>query len=156
MNGKQTASGASVMGLVVLMAAWFIQPAENTVPVAYRDVAQVVTACTGHTEPGLKVGVDYSASCAKWLASDIGKAATGVQACVHAPMRSYEWAAYTSLAFNIGVPAFCRSSIARKANAGDTAGACAAIELYVYAGGKRVQGLANRRAGERALCEGRT
>ena len=85
-----------------------------------------------------------------------GKAATGVRACVHAPMTSYQWAAYTSLAFNIGTGAFCRSSIARRANAGDTAGACAAISLYVYAGGKRVQGLANRRAGERALCEGRT
>lgn len=152
MNGKQT---ASVMGLVVLMAAWFITPHEGTVPVAYRDVAQVVTACTGHTEPGLTVGTDYSASCAKWLASDIGKAATGVQACVRAPMTSYQWAAYTSLAFNVGVTAFCRSSVARKANAGDTAGACAAIELYVYAGGKRVQGLANRRAAERALCEGK-
>ena len=155
MNGKQ-ASGASVMALVVLMAAWFIAPAENTVPVAYRDVAQVVTACTGHTEPGLQVGVDYSASCAKWLASDIGKAATSVRACVHAPMTSYQWAAYTSLAFNIGTGAFCRSSIAREANAGNAAGACAAISLYVYAGGKRVQGLVNRRAGERALCEGRT
>jgi lysozyme len=154
MNGKQ-ASGAGVLSLVVLMAAWFITPHEGTVPVAYRDVAQVVTACTGHTEPGLQVGTDYSASCARWLASDIGKAATGVQACVRAPMTSYQWAAYTSLAFNIGVPAFCRSSIARKANAGDIAGACAAIELYVYAGGKRVQGLANRRAAERALCEGK-
>ncbi len=154
MNGRK-ASGAGVIGLVIVMAAWFIAPAENTVPVAYRDVAQVVTACTGHTEPGLKVGVDYSAQCDKWLVSDIGKAATGVRACVHAPMTSYQWAAYTSLAFNIGVNAFCRSSIARKANAGDTAGACAAISLYVYAGGKRVQGLVNRRAGERALCEGK-
>jgi lysozyme len=155
MNGRR-ASGAGVIALVVLMAAWFIAPQEGTVPVAYRDVAHVVTACTGHTEPGLQVGVDYSAQCQKWLASDIGKAATGVRACVVAPMTSYQWAAYTSLAFNIGRDAFCRSSVARKANARDTRGACAAISLYVYAGGRRVQGLVNRRAGERALCEGRT
>ena len=155
MNGRK-AGGAGVLGLVLVMAAWFIAPREGTVPVAYRDVAQVVTACTGHTEPGLKVGVDYSESCAKWLASDIGKAATGVQACVHAPMTSYQWAAYTSLAFNIGTGAFCRSSIAREANAGHPDKACKAIELYVYAGGKRVHGLVNRRAAERALCEGRT
>ena len=155
MNAKQT-GGAGLLGLVVLMSAWFIAPHEGTVPVAYRDVAQVVTACTGHTEPGLKVGVDYSAQCEAWFASDVGKAAMGVQACVHAPMTSYQWAAYTSLAFNIGTGAFCRSSIAREANAGNTAAACRAIELYVYAGGKRVQGLVNRRAAERALCEGRT
>jgi len=70
-------------------------------------------------------------------------------------MTSYQWAAFTSLAFNVGVPTFCRSSVARKANAGDMAGACKAIGLYVYAGGKVVRGLQNRRKAEIALCEGR-
>ena len=34
-------------------------------------------------------------------------------------------------------------------------GACKAIGLYVYAGGKVVKGLQNRRKAEIALCEGR-
>ena len=78
-----------------------------------------------------------------------------MDACVNVPMKSYQWAAFTSLAFNIGVSAFCRSSIARKANAGDMAGACKAIGLYVYAGGRVVKGLVNRRKAEIELCEGK-
>jgi lysozyme len=61
-------------------------------------------------------------------------------------------ASYTSLAFNIGVSAFCGSTAARKANAGDKLGSCKAILLWVYAGGRKIQGLVNRRNAEYRLC----
>jgi len=63
-----------------------------------------------------------------------------------------EWAAATSLAYNIGVGAYCKSSIDRFFDAGQPAKACDTFLLWDKAGGKRVQGLANRRAAERALC----
>ncbi|MDE2472702.1 MAG: glycoside hydrolase family protein, partial [Bradyrhizobium sp.] len=63
-------------------------------------------------------------------------------------------AAFGDLAYNIGVPRFCHSTIARRFNAGDTAGACAAIKWYVYAGGKRLPGLVKRREAEFKLCMG--
>lgn len=61
-------------------------------------------------------------------------------------------AAFTSLTFNIGVTAFCRSTAAKLANAGDRLGSCKAILMWVYADGKKIQGLVNRRHAEYRLC----
>jgi lysozyme len=112
------------------------------------------TACRGHTGKDVEVGKVYSlAQCDAWFRADLLKAAKGVQGCVTAPMAPNAFAGYTSLTYNIGITAFCRSSVARKANAGDRAGSCRAISLYVYAGGHKLAGLVRRRAAERALCE---
>ena len=56
-------------------------------------------------------------------------------------------------AYNIGVGAFCGSSMARRANAGDMVGACDPLLMWNKGGGKRCAG---RRAGtaERDLCLG--
>lgn len=148
---------AAMLAAVIALASTFIPSWEGNQPVGYWDIAGIATACEGHTGADVVVGVRYSpAQCQAWLQSDVGKAAVGVDDCVSAPLKVYEWAAFTSLAFNIGVNRFCSSSIARKANAHDMAGACQAIELYVYAGGRRIEGLVRRRAGERELCEGRS
>jgi lysozyme len=61
-------------------------------------------------------------------------------------------AAATSLAFNIGTAAFCRSTAARRFNAGDLEGGCRAIGAFVFAGGRKLPGLVRRRAAEVALC----
>ena len=58
----------------------------------------------------------------------------------------------SSAAFNLGTRTFCASSMSRKALAGDLPGACAALSLYVYAGGVRMRGLERRREAEKALC----
>lgn len=151
---RKVASGA-LFALVIAIAGWFVKPWEGTEPVGYDDIVGVATACVGHTGPDVVVGRRYTAEqCKAWLDSDLGIAARGVDACVTVPMTSYEWASFTSLAFNIGVRAFCKSSIARKANAGDMDGACEAILLYDYAGGRKVPGLTRRRLAERDLCRG--
>lgn len=62
-------------------------------------------------------------------------------------------AAAVSLAYNIGPNAYCRSTVAKRFNAGDWAGACAAFEMWNRAGGKVLKGLVRRRADERRLCE---
>lgn len=112
------------------------------------------TACRGHTGADVEAGKVYTAEqCDKWFHDDLLKAAQGVKGCVTAPMSINAWGAYTDLAYNIGIAAFCRSSVARLANAGDRAGSCKALLLYVYAGGKKLRGLMRRRAAERALCE---
>jgi lysozyme len=41
----------------------------------------------------------------------------------------------------------------REYNAGNTAEACARLELYNKAGGRVLRGLVRRRAAERELCE---
>jgi lysozyme len=76
----------------------------------------------------------------------------GVDGCIHHQLPPQRKAAYTSAAYNIGVDAFCRSSMARKENAGDVQGACDALLLYVYAKGVKLPGLVKRREQERELC----
>jgi lysozyme len=81
--------------------------------------------------------------------------AQGVRSCISVPMYQYEFSASVSLAYNIGVKAFCGSTVAKRFNAGDYAGACAAFDMWNKQGGKILPGLVKRRAEERAICEGR-
>lgn len=155
-NNSSIKVSAAALALVLLIAGWFIKPWEGERHTGYADIVGVATACVGHTGPGVEVGKQYTqAQCDEWLAQDLGTAARGVDACINVPMKSHEWAAFTSLAFNIGVAQFCRSSIARFANYGMMADACQAIGRYVYAGGRKVLGLERRRAAEIALCQGK-
>jgi lysozyme len=62
-----------------------------------------------------------------------------------------QWGAMVSLAYNIGVSAFARSTVLARFNAGDDAGARAAFALWNKAGGRVLRGLVARRAAEAAL-----
>ncbi|WP_426263520.1 glycoside hydrolase family protein [Sphingomonas sp. PWP1-2] len=64
----------------------------------------------------------------------------------------HQWAAMTSLAYNIGTGACCGSSVDRRFDAGQWAAACDAFLMWNKTGGHVVAGLFNRRAVERALC----
>jgi lysozyme len=90
----------------------------------------------------------------------------GVKRCVTVPLYQHEYEAYVSLAYNVGVPAFCRKArpgrppnLIDLINSGQYEKACARIEAFNKGpdgrGGKKVlPGLVKRRAEERALCEG--
>jgi lysozyme len=68
-------------------------------------------------------------------------------------LRAQPFAASVDAAYNAGVKAFCGSPMARKFNAGDWAGGCAAFSgWYVRGGGRVLPGLIRRREAERALC----
>ena len=86
------------------------------------------------------------------LYKDLAKHADALS-CVRAPLTDGQRAAFLSFAFNVGDDAFCRSTLVRKANAGDFDGACAELSRWIYAGGKQLPGLVKRRAAERQLCE---
>nr|WP_303253700.1 lysozyme [uncultured Sutterella sp.] len=88
------------------------------------------------------------------LRRDITVAESAISRCVRVPLSQGELDAYTSLAFNIGTDAFCRSTLVVKLNGGDYAGACEEIKRWVYAGGRRVPGLVARREKEYAACVG--
>lgn len=62
-----------------------------------------------------------------------------------------QFAAMVSLAYNIGPGAFASSTLLKKFNAGDIAGAAAAFASWNLAGGKVLPGLTRRRAAEAAL-----
>lgn len=95
--------------------------------------------------------------CAEKLNSRLGSYLTDISQCIKVPLREREWAAVLSWTYNVGVGAACRSTLVGRINAGQPAVSwCPELDRWVYAGGKRVQGLVNRRAAERRMCEGRS
>ena len=149
-RGKLTAKiGAGAVALVVPLVMLY----EGTVLQSYRDPIGIITACVGHTGPELRMGQRYTRQqCEDMLYGDLLKHAQALD-CIKRPMTDGQKAAFLSFAFNVGNKAFCDSTLARKANAGDMAGACAELSRWTRAGGRELPGLVKRRAAERELCE---
>jgi lysozyme len=142
--------GATTAGILIS----FVPRFEGKVLHTYWDPVPIVTACVGHTDPSLRIGQQFtSEECDQMLSTDLVATADGVRECVKVPLSSTQLAAFVSFAFNVGVPAFCGSSMARKLDEQDYAGACAELSRWTMAGGKVLQGLVRRRAAERAMCE---
>jgi lysozyme len=59
--------------------------------------------------------------------------------------------ALVSFSFNVGVHAFSKSTLLKKLNREDYKGAKREFRRWVYAGGRRLQGLVNRRNQEAQL-----
>ncbi|MEQ6475071.1 lysozyme [Comamonas sp. wu1-DMT] len=144
---------AAIGGAAVALAVPLVQKYEGTVLRSYRDPVNVLTSCTGHTGPELRDGQTFTREqCEEMLYKDLAKHADALS-CVRAPLTDGQRAAFLSFAFNVGDDAFCRSTLVRKANAGDIDGACAELSRWTFAGGKQLPGLVKRRAAERHLCE---
>ena len=88
------------------------------------------------------------------LQHDANAFARAVQRCAPVPMYQHEFDAFASLAYNIGEGAFCRSTLAKKLNALDYAGACQEILKWDKFQGKPLRGLTLRRQKEHQLCIG--
>lgn len=72
--------------------------------------------------------------------------------CVEAPLTEGEFAAYVSLAYNIGTSAFCKSTLVKKLNRRDYNGACSEILRWNRSGGRVLAGLQKRRFKEYQIC----
>ncbi|MBN5078264.1 lysozyme [Stenotrophomonas maltophilia] len=148
--------GSSAAAVIALAAAALLKPWEGYSPTPYIDMVGVATYCYGDTSrPDKPVYTEQE--CAERLNSRLGQYLTGIQACIRIPLQPHEVAALLSWTYNVGVGAACRSTLVARINAGQPAASwCQELERWVYAGGKRVQGLVNRRAAERAMCEGKS
>jgi|SRR5687768_2221924 len=158
----------SAASVIVLAASTLtgIAGYESFRETAYVPVkGDVPTIGYGSTR-GVKMGDRITPERAlKRLLEDVDNVyAQGVRRCVTAPLTPYEFGAFVSLAYNIGVPTFCRKAKPGKPpnlidliNAGEYAAACERIEAFKYGPGRKVlPGLVKRRAEERAICEGRS
>ncbi len=83
------------------------------------------------------------------LSRDLAKFESAVDGAVKVALEQNEFDALVSLAFNIGGGAFAKSTLVRKLNAGDKAGAANAFMSWNKAGGKVLNGLTTRRRNER-------
>jgi lysozyme len=70
------------------------------------------------------------------------------------PLTQGQVDALTDFVFNEGAKAFSNSTLLRRINAGDIAGAAGQFDLWTFSGGKVLPGLVKRRAAEKALFLG--
>lgn len=139
------------------LAASIIREFEGLSLNAYPDPASggdPFTIGYGATGPGIRPGVKWSLEQAEArLAADIQRFMDGVSALLKIRPTDSQLAAMTSLAFNVGLSAFAKSTLLRKFNAGDVKGCAKEFDRWVYASGKKMKGLERRRKAERALFE---
>ena len=124
--------------------------------VAYDDGVGVWTIGFGTTiyPNGIKVkkgDTCTEAQAKSYMAHVLKKFEQAVNGAVNIPLNQNQFDALVSLAYNIGTGAFNKSTLVKKLNAGDIRGAADQFDVWVNAGGKRMQGLVNRRAKEKEV-----
>lgn len=122
---------------------------EGVERLAYRDIVNVLTICSGDTRNVFEGQYATEAECRKRTAAimvefggGVMKASPGIEAS------PYEWAAHTTFAGNVGLAGYRRSSTYRLFNTKRRVEACRAMKLWNKAGGRVVRGLVNRREGD--------
>ena len=124
---------------------------EGCVLHTYLCPAGVPTIGYGHTGPDVKPGMEINQAFADaLLVRDIQAFEDGVRAAV-APCTENQIGAMVSLAYNIGLTAFRRSTVLRKHNSQSFREAADAFLMWNQAAGREMTGLTRRRHEERAL-----
>lgn len=98
--------------------------------------------------PGLRITKEEAEAILK---RDLEKFSDGVFKMLRMPVNAYQFGALVSLAYNIGLGNFRKSSLLTAVNAGDFKTAAAKFALYNRANKKVMAGLTRRRAAEAAL-----
>jgi len=120
---------------------------------AYRDVVGIPTVCYGETR-GVKIGDTHTVNeCKDMLASRLDEFNAGVDRCLLVPVSDSRRVALVSFSYNVGLGAFCKSTLVRRLNANDPH-ACDELLKWNKAGGRVLAGLTKRRHIEHDLCEG--
>lgn len=161
-GAQQVERGASVSAVALALACALIAASEGKVNVPYIDAlgkGKPLTACYGSTI-GVERGRRYSdAECEQMLYRDARQHANDILPYLPPRLPDKTAAAFYDFGYNVGAQTFAKSSVSRKALAGDLAGACRAIDLYQFTNGKdcriaanRCSGITKRRAAEVKLC----
>lgn len=115
---------------------------------AYQDAVGVWTIGYGHTgdvRPGMVITESQADDL---LQKDLKRFEKGVEDSLTRPASQNQFDALVSLAYNIGINAFRKSSVLKLFNAGDIEGAAKQFGEYIMAGGSILRGLVRRRVAE--------
>ncbi|OLL53469.1 glycoside hydrolase family protein [Bartonella henselae] len=123
---------------------------------AYQDSIGVWTIGYGHTKsagkPFVRKGMIITEKQAEeLLCRDLQQFENAVEQAVTVSLTDEQFAALVSFCYNIGTAAFCNSTLLKKLNNGDYEAIPTELQKWTKAGGKRLQGLVNRRAAETGL-----
>ncbi len=149
---KRTVGAVAGSGVALAAAISFIGGWEGLRTEAYRDVVGVWTVCYGETK-GVRAADRYSrVECDQQLALHIARYEAALDKCLRVKVPVGMKIALVSWTYNVGAGAACSSTLVRKANAGDLAGACNELKRWNKAGGRVWRGLTRRRFSEMEMC----
>ncbi|CAK0765332.1 lysozyme [Gammaproteobacteria bacterium] len=116
----------------------------------YRDAAGLSTIGYGHLiKPGENFSGGISAKKAElMLVNDLLATEDSVKKWVNVALTQGQFDALVSFVFNVGAGSFKKSTLLRKLNAGDVAGAAEEFGKWDKADGKVAEGLRRRRVAE--------
>lgn len=143
------------MGLSAALATTgvFVAKHEGLVLGTYPDPVGIITSCYGHVDSSLQLGQKFTEDeCLEQLAKDLSKHNKELMRYVKVPLSEQEHAAYLSFIYNVGGANFKSSTLLKKLNAGEREEACNQLSRWVFAKGRKLQGLVNRRESEKQLC----
>ena len=120
---------------------------------AYKDAGGVWTVGYGHTatagEPKPRAGMVITAAEAeRILLKDLVQYEAAVENNVKVELNDNQFAALVSFVYNIPLASFKKSTLLKKLNAGNYDAVPTELMKWTKAGGKKIQGLVNRRRAE--------
>lgn len=119
--------------------------------IAYRCPANVWTIYTGCTE-GVKEGMIVTEAEGKAMfRRELEKHEAAVRRLVTVDLTQGQYDALVSFSYNVGSGALGKSTLLKKLNKGDHAGACKEFMKWDKAAGRQLRGLTIRRAREAAM-----
>jgi lysozyme len=122
---------------------------------AYIPLAGDIPTIGFGTTFGVKLGDRITPEKALQVAmKDVQQFEGAIKSCVTVPLSQNEYDAFTSLAYNIGTGAFCKSTLVKLLNQEKYTEACKQILLWDKYQGKPLDGLTKRRQEEYAKCLG--
>lgn len=137
----------------VVAGGVFIATHEGHVSGTYVDPVGIITACYGHTDPELELGVELSEDeCLELLATDLSNHNQELLRAVDVELSEGEHVAYLSFHYNVGGGNFRDSTLLRFLNGGHRVEACNELTRWVFAGGQKLPGLVRRREEEKQIC----
>jgi len=161
-TGPKTEKAAGISVAALAMACTLIAAFEGKVNTTYVDnlgKGKPLTYCYGSTVNAVKGKTYTDEQCQQALYRDARQHATDILPYLPPNLPDQTAAAFYDFGYNVGAGTFSKSSVSRKAKAGDLVGACKAMLLYVYTNGKdcriaanRCSGIVKRRNAEVSLC----
>ncbi|MET3122597.1 lysozyme [Oxalobacteraceae bacterium GrIS 2.11] len=106
------------------------------------------TIAYGHTDGVSQGDTCTAAEADAWLEEDLSGPEDEVNSLIKVPLTQSQFDALVDFCFNVGSGNLERSTLLRKLNAGDMAGADAEFSKWVFGGGHRLPGLVARREKE--------
>jgi lysozyme len=118
---------------------------------AYLCPANVWTIGYGHTSTAKEGMLISEGQAEELLKRDLRDFEIAVIKAVIVPLTQHQFDALVSLTYNIGAGAFTRSTLVKRLNEGDYAGAACEFDRWNKGGGRVLPGLVKRRDEERKL-----